>query len=134
MKLFEYEAKDILRKYGIRVPRGSVAGSPDEAALAAEQIGGPVALKAQVLVSGRGKAGGILFAQNPDEARTVAARLLGSSIKGMTVDSLLVEEKLNLAEQYYASVTIDRQARTPTILSASTDAYADALSLVFLEA
>ena len=124
MRLFEYEAKEILRRYGIRVPLGSVAESSDEAAMAAERIGGPVALKAQVLVSGRGKAGGILCAQNHGEARTVAERLLGSSIKGMTVGSLLVEEKLNLAEQYYASVTIDRQARRYVVL-ASTDGGVD---------
>ncbi len=124
MKLFEFEAKDILRRHGIRVPPGMVAESPEEAASAAEQIGKPVALKAQVLVSGRGKAGGILFADNPGEARTVAARLLGSSIKGTKVGSLLVEQKLDLAGQYYASITIDRQARRYVVL-ASTDGGVD---------
>ncbi len=91
MKLFEYEAKDILRRYGIHVPNGSFVDSPDAAALAAEQIGGTVAVKAQALVSGRGKAGGILFASNPAEARAQAASLLGRTIKGIKVESLLVE-------------------------------------------
>lgn len=124
MKLFEFEAKDILRKYGIRVPCGRVVESPEEAAVAAGEIGKGVVLKAQVLVSGRGKAGGILFAGTVGEARTVAARLLGSSIKGMKVSSLLVEEKLDLAGQYYASVTIDRQARRYVVL-ASTEGGVD---------
>lgn len=124
MKLFEFEAKGILKKYGIGVPHGRVVESPEEAAIAAEEIGKGVVLKAQVLVSGRGKAGGILFAGNPDEARRVAESLLGSSIKGMKVNSLLVEEKLDLAGQYYASVTIDRQARRYVVL-ASTEGGGD---------
>jgi len=117
MKLFEYEAKDILRKYGIHVPTGSFVDSPDAAALAAERIGGPVAIKAQVLVSGRGKAGGIRFADDPAEARSQAAGLLGSSIKGAKVQSLLVEEKMRLARQFYASITVDRQARRYVVLA-----------------
>ena len=124
MKLFEYEAKDILRRYGIGIPSGTVAESPEEVAAIAERMGGPVVLKAQVLVSGRGKAGGIVFAGNPEEARVSATKLLGSSIKGIKVESLLVEEKLSLAKQYYASVTIDRQARRYVVL-ASTDGGVD---------
>ena len=116
MKLFEFEAKDILRKYGIATPRGSVATNPDEAEAIAREIGRPVVLKSQVLVSGRGKAGGIVFADDATEARRVAANLIGSSIKGIAVDSLLVEEKLDIVGQLYASITIDRQARRYIVL------------------
>jgi len=116
LKLFEFEAKDILRNYGIAAPRGRVASSPDEVETVAREIGKPVVLKSQVLVSGRGKAGGILFADDPDEARKVASRLIGSTIKGASVGSLLVEEKLDICRQFYASVTIDRQARRYIVL------------------
>ena len=116
MKLFEFEAKDILRRYGIATPRGKVAADPGEVEAIAGEIGKPVVLKSQVLVSGRGKAGGIVFADDPAEARDAASKLIGSSIKGTVVGSLLVEEKLDIAEQFYASITIDRQARRYIVL------------------
>jgi len=119
MKLFEFEAKEILKQYGIEVPRGKVAGSPDEAAAIAGEIGKTVALKSQVLVSGRGKSGGILFAGDIEEARNSASNLIGSSIKGSTVDSLLVEEKLDITDQFYASVTIDRQKKQYVVLTST---------------
>ena len=124
MKLFEFEAKNILKQYGISIPKGDLANSPDEAEMIAGKIGGPVALKAQVLVAGRGKAGGILFADTAAEARKMASKLIGSTIKGIPVTSLLVEEKLDLAEQFYASVTVDRQAKCYVVL-ASTSGGAD---------
>lgn len=124
MKLFEFEAKNILRKYGIAIPIGRVVRSPGEAEMAARQMGGAVALKAQVLVSGRGKSGGIAFASDPSEAEKVASVLIGSSVKGSKVNSLLVEEKLSIADQYYSSITIDRQARRYVVL-ASTDGGGD---------
>jgi succinyl-CoA synthetase beta subunit len=124
MKLFEFEAKNILRKYGIAIPIGRVVRSPGEAEMAARQMGGAVALKAQVLVSGRGKSGGIAFASDPSEAKKVASVLIGSSVKGSRVNSLLVEEKLSIANQYYSSITIDRQARRYVAL-ASTDGGGD---------
>jgi succinyl-CoA synthetase beta subunit len=120
LKLFEFEAKDILRKYGIVIPRGQVATSPDEAEAIAGEIGRPVVLKAQVLVSGRGRAGGILFADDAAEARRAASKLIGSTIKGSVVESLLVEEKLDIRGQFYASVTIDRQARRYIVLVSSS--------------
>ena len=120
MKLFEFEAKNILKQYGITVPNGALANNPEEAENAAKEIGKPVALKAQVLVAGRGKAGGILFADTPQEARDTAAKLIGSTIKGIPVASLLVEEKLGFAEQFYASVTIDRQAKTYAVLASTS--------------
>jgi len=124
MKFFEYEAKKILQKYGLSVPEGSIASTPDEAEAIAKGVGKPVVMKSQVLVSGRGKAGGIIFANDPAGARKVALKLIGSTIKGSIVKSLLVEEELNIAEQFYASVAIDRQARTYIVL-ASTDGGVD---------
>ncbi len=119
MNLFEFEAKNVLLKYGIATPRGSIAGNPDEAAAIAREIGGPVVLKSQILVSGRGKAGGIIFADDAAEAKQVAANLIGSTIKESIVSSLLVEEKLNIVEQFYASVAVDRQARGYIVLAST---------------
>ncbi len=124
MKLFEFEAKKILKEYGIPVPKGDVASSPDEAEAIAREIGKPVVLKSQILVSGRGKAGGIIFANDTVEAKKVASTLVGSTIKDCVVGSLLVEERLDIAEQFYASVTIDRQAKTYIVL-ASTEGGVD---------
>jgi len=124
MKLFEFEAKNILAEYGIPVPRGRVASNADEAETIAREIGKPVVLKAQILVSGRGKAGGIQFADDAAGAKKTASSLIGSTIKDSLVDSLLVEETLDIAEQYYASVTIDRQAKTFIVL-ASTEGGVD---------
>ena len=120
MKLFEFEAKNILRKYGIAIPRGRVATNQDEAETIAREIGRPVVLKSQVLVSGRGKAGGILFADDAAEARRIASKLIGSTIKGSVVDSLLVEEKLDILRQFYVSITVDRQARRYVVLVSSS--------------
>lgn len=119
MKLFEFEAKGIFRKYGIATPTGRVVKSPAEAREAARQMGKPVVLKAQVLAGGRGKAGGIQFANDPKEAEDVASRLIGSSIKGIKVNSLLLEEKLSIANQYYTGITIDRQARRYVVLASA---------------
>ena len=119
MKLFEFEAKNILRQYGIAIPKGTIASNPGEAEVAAKELGRPAVLKSQVLVSGRGKSGGILFAQNPDEARQVAANLIGSQIKGIAVRSVLVEEKIDITTEFYASVTVDRQARKYVVLAST---------------
>jgi len=124
MKLFEFEAKNILKEYGISVPKGDVASNGDEAEAIARKIGKPVVLKSQILVSGRGKAGGIQFADDAAGAKKVASNLIGSTIKESVVGSLLVEETLNIAEQFYASVTIDRQAKTYVVL-ASTEGGVD---------
>ena len=124
MKLFEFEAKNILKEYGIPVPEGSMAGTAEEAETIAREIGKPVVLKSQILVAGRGKAGGIVFANDAAEAKKVAASLIGSTIKESTVRSLLVEEKLDIAEQFYASIAIDRQAKTYIVL-ASTEGGVD---------
>ncbi len=116
MKLYEYEAKEIFRRYGIRVPEGRVVGSPGEAKAAALEIGLPVALKSQVLVAGRGKAGGILFADTAEDVYMLSSRLLGSAIKGLRVDKVLVEEKLRVERELYLAVVVDRAERCATIL------------------
>jgi len=120
MKLFEFEAKKILKDYGIRVPESDIATNPEEVETIARKMGRPVVLKSQILVSGRGKAGGIVFADNPAEARKLASNLIGSSIKGNVVTSLLVEEKLDIADQFYTSLAVDRQAKSYVVLVSSS--------------
>lgn len=107
MKLQEYMGKDLLRKAGVPVPGGQVASTPEEAAEIARGLGS-VAVKAQVLVGGRGKAGGIKLADTPEEARQRAAEILGMDIKGLTVDKVLVEQQVKIAKEYYAGITLDR--------------------------
>lgn len=120
MKLFEYEAKRLLKQRGIPVPQGEPASQPNEAEAIAKRIGKPVVLKSQILVSGRGKAGGIKFGDDATSARKMAAGLLGTTIKGCAVNSVLVEEKLDIVAQFYAAVTIDRQARQYIVLAATS--------------
>ncbi len=120
MKLFEFEAKDILKRYGIPTPVGKVASSPFETEVAAKEISGPVALKSQVLVSGRGKSGGILFADSPEEAKEVATGLFRSTIKGSTVANILIEQKIDIVDEFYASVTIDRQAKRYVVMASTS--------------
>lgn len=107
MKLQEYMAKDLLRAMGVPVPPGEVAETAEQAAEIAGRLG-PVAVKAQVLVGGRGKAGGIKLAATPEEARTAAGQILGMDLKGLTVERVLVEQQVNIAREYYAGITLDR--------------------------
>jgi succinyl-CoA synthetase beta subunit len=116
MKLFEFEAKAILQKHGINIPRGKVANMPEEVTSISRELGKPVFLKSQITVSGRGKAGGILSAVNPVEANKIASILIGKKIKDVTVKTLLVEEKLEIKAQYYASITVDRQVKAYVVL------------------
>lgn len=111
MRLLEHQAKAVFAKYGIPVPRGRVARTPDEAARVAHELGVPVAVKAQVLVGRRGRAGGILFADTPEEAREAAERLLGSEVRGVKVHEVLVEEKLPIKRELYMGLTVDRASR-----------------------
>jgi len=120
MKLFEFEAKTILTGYGIPIPKGNIASNSDKAEATAREIGKAVVLKAQIPVSGRGKAGGIMFASDATEAKNIASNLIGSIINGSIVGSLLVEQKIAIVEQFYASVAIDRQARTYIILASTS--------------
>jgi succinyl-CoA synthetase beta subunit len=119
LKLLEYEAKKIVREYGIPVPQGDVVTTTSQAESLTNDIGRPVALKAQIAVSGRGKAGGILFADGPKRAGEVACNLLGSTIKESLVGSLLVEEQLDITEQYYLSIAVDGSTKSYVVLFSS---------------
>lgn len=108
MKLFEYEAKNILAEYGIPTPRGGLATSASQAKELASKLKPPVVVKAQVLVAGRGKAGGILFASSAQEAETAANRLLNMQIKGIPVKNVWVEQKIQMKRELYFGITTDR--------------------------
>jgi len=106
-KIHEYQAKRLLRECGIAIPKGDVAVVPEEARRIAKSLGKPVAIKAQVSVTGRFEASGIKFANKADEAEKVAQELLGTVIKGLKVEKVLVEEKLSVEEEFYASVIVN---------------------------
>ena len=106
-RLYEYQGKQILREIGVSVPEGDVASTPQEAREIAERIGKPVAVKAQIWATGRFKAGGIKFADDPGEAEKAAGELLGVEVKGFPVEKVLVEEKLDIDQEYYAGVIVD---------------------------
>lgn len=118
MKLLEYQAKEIFRRYDIPTPRSEVAESPKGAREIAERLG-PVAIKAQLPVGGRGKAGGIKFAESPEEAEKIAGGLLGSRIKDIEIKKVLVEEKLDIKDELYLGVTVDRKNRCYVVLASS---------------
>lgn len=111
MKIHEYQAKQILARYGVPTPQGEVATTPAEARAIAEKLGKKVVVKSQVHVGGRGKAGGIKLANNPDEAEQMATQIIGMDIKGLTVEKVLVEEACNIAQEYYLGITLDRAAQ-----------------------
>jgi succinyl-CoA synthetase beta subunit len=111
MDLFEYQGKSLLARAGVAVPEGRVATTPDEARAAAEELGGTVVVKAQVQVGGRGKAGGIKLAADPDEAAARAGEILGMDIKGHVVHRVWVESASAIADEYYVSFTLDRAAK-----------------------
>jgi succinyl-CoA synthetase beta subunit len=119
MKIHEYQAKEIFQEFGIRTPRGRVATSPAEAEAVAAEVGKPVAVKAQVHVGGRGKAGGIKVAKTPAEAREAAEKILGMDIKGLTVEKVLVEEASAIAKEYYLGFVNDRGAKAVTLMGSS---------------
>ncbi len=111
MDLFEYQGKQLLRTFEVPVPEGRVAATPEEAEEAARGLGGKVAIKAQVQVGGRGKAGGIKLAGSPEEARQRAGEILGMDIKGHRVGRVLVERAGDIAGEYYVSFLVDRSNR-----------------------
>lgn len=111
MDLFEYQGKELLRKFEVPVPEGRVASTSEEAEEAARGLGGRVVVKAQVQVGGRGKAGGIKLADDPSEAAKVAEQILGMDIKGHTVKRVLVERAGEIREEYYCSFLLDRSER-----------------------
>lgn len=111
MDLFEYQGKQFFAKYGMPVSPGAVAFTVDEAVKAAEDLGTPVMVKAQVHTGGRGKAGGVKFAASVDDARTHAENILGLDINGHIVQRLWIEKASDISEEYYASFTLDRSAK-----------------------
>ena len=119
MKIHEYQARELLGRYDLPIPPGEVATTPDEAASIASRIGGPVVVKAQVLVGGRGKAGGVKLADTPDLARVRAGDILGMDIKGNRVQQVLVAQATDIAQELYLGVALDRAERR-VLLMAST--------------
>jgi succinyl-CoA synthetase beta subunit len=117
LKLPEVRAKEIFRQVGIPIPKGQIATTPSEAKDVARELGKPVALKAQVLSGSRGKAGGILFAEDFGEAEKKARKLLGSEIGGVKVTAILVEERLRISKELYLGVAIDRSLRAPAVIT-----------------
>src|SRR5439155_3071335 len=105
MDLYEYQGKELFRRHGIPVSEGRLATSPAEARAAAETLGGPVVVKAQVLTGGRGKAGGVKLAADPAEAETRAREILGLDIRGHVVRKLWIERASDIAKEYTLSVT-----------------------------
>ncbi len=124
MKLHEYQAKRIFGKYGVPVPEGEVASTPEEARAIAERIGGPVVVKAQVLVGGRGKAGGVKLAKTPEEAEEKAREILGMDIKGLTVKKVLIDPAADIQDEIYLGMIIDR-ARQRVVMMASSEGGVD---------
>ena len=118
MKLLEYQAKELFDQYGLATPKGVVLSSGEGAAeaVAAAGLDYPVVVKAQVQVGGRGKAGGVRFAQNPEELAEIVGALLFSSLKGIQVRQLLVVEKVEMAAEWYLSILLDRDAGMPMVI------------------
>ena len=126
MKIHEYQAKQILAKFGVTVPRGELITQPEEARGAAERLGGTVVVKAQIHAGGRGKGGGVKLAHSPKEAETLAGRILGMTLithqtgpEGRLVKRVLVEEGLDIARELYLGVVIDRASGRPVFMASS---------------
>jgi succinyl-CoA synthetase beta subunit len=116
MDLYEYQGKELFKRHGIPVSEGRLATSPEQARAAAEELGGPVVVKAQVLTGGRGKAGGIKHAATPDEAEARAGEILGLDIRGHVVRRLWIERASDIAREYYLSITFDRGEKKPLFM------------------
>ena len=111
MNLHEYQAKDILRRYGVPIPPGEVVNDPERAEQVAKQYGGTVVVKAQVHAGGRGKAGGVKLAKSPAEAKEVANRILALEIKGLPVEKVLVTPAADISTEAYVGIIVDRQSK-----------------------
>ena len=116
MKIYEYQAHEVFSSHGIPTPRMEVADTARKAEEIAKRFGRPVAVKAQVLVGGRGKAGGIKIAQNPGQAHEAASRILSSPLKGEPVRQVLIQEALKIKEEYYLGITLDRSRKSPVVM------------------
>src|SRR5258707_11506705 len=127
MKIHEYQAKELLKKFGVPVPRGIVAHSPDEAYQAARELAcSPVVVKAQIHAGGRGKGGGVKLAKSPDEAREIARAMLGMKLvthqtgpEGREVRVLLVEEGLPIDKEFYLGIVLDRASGRPVFMASA---------------
>lgn len=119
MKLLEYQAKQIFGKFGIPTPRSYIVESSKEAEDSANKLGGSAAIKAQLPVGGRGKAGGILFSNTPSEAAEAASSLLGSKMKDLEIRKVLIEEKLDIEDELYLGVVVDRRNKSYVVLASS---------------
>jgi succinyl-CoA synthetase beta subunit len=116
MDLHEYQGKQVFRRFGIPVSEGRLATTPEEARQAAEELGGPVVVKAQVLTGGRGKAGGVKLAVDPADAEQKAREILGLDIRGHIVGKVWIEQASDIAKEYYLSITFDRGAKKPLLM------------------
>ncbi|MGY5854377.1 MAG: ATP-grasp domain-containing protein, partial [Candidatus Thorarchaeota archaeon] len=119
MKLFEHEAKEIFREFKMPTPPGGVARTPEEAKAKTAEVGKPVVVKAQVLAGKRGKAGGIQFADTPDEAAKHAENILAMRINDLPVEAVLIEELLDIQQEIYAGITIDRNERKYVVIGSA---------------
>lgn len=120
MKLHEYQSKKIFDRYGVPIPRGRIANFASEAKQIAEELGGRVVIKSQVLVGGRGKAGGIKLARDPNQAKELATEILGMEIKGYPVRKILVDEIVDIDQEIYLGITNDRNYRQPVVIASSS--------------
>lgn len=116
MKVHEYQAKELFVERGLAVPDGEVATTPEEAEAIASRIGDQVVVKAQVHVGGRGKAGGVKLAKDPAEAKEKATAILGMDIKGLTVEKVLVTRAVDIVEEYYIGLIMDRASKRPMFI------------------
>jgi succinyl-CoA synthetase beta subunit len=119
VKLQEYRSKEILARHGVPLLEGETATTPEEASAAAQRIGGPVVVKAQVLVGGRGKAGGVKLASTPAEAAEKAREIIGLDIKGTTVKTVLIAAAADIAHEYYLGLILDRASRAITVIASA---------------
>jgi len=124
MKIHEYQGKQILARYGVRIPRGDVANTKAEARAIAERLGGVVVVKAQIHAGGRGKGGGVKLAKSPDEAEKLAGEILGMTLvtaqtgpEGRKVQKVLVEEGLDIRRELYLGIVVDRQTGRPVFMA-----------------
>jgi succinyl-CoA synthetase beta subunit len=119
VKLQEYRSKEILARHGVPLLEGETATTPEEASAAAQRIGGPVVVKAQVLVGGRGKAGGVKLASTPAEAAEKTREIIGLDIKGTTVKTVLIAPAADIAHEYYLGLILDRASRAITVIASA---------------
>jgi succinyl-CoA synthetase beta subunit len=126
MKVHEYQAKELLRHYGVPTPRGEVVDTPDEARQAAKSLGGRVVVKAQIHAGGRGKGGGVKLAKDADEAAELTRKILGMTLitpqtgpEGRVVRKVLIEEALNIDKEFYLGITLDRKLGMPVVMAST---------------